>query len=45
MFKLLPNQWTPVMPLSELDTNPVAVELAGEALVFRDWYRALMSDS
>jgi phenylpropionate dioxygenase-like ring-hydroxylating dioxygenase large terminal subunit len=37
MFELFPNQWTPVMPLSELDANPVAVELAGEALVlFKD---------
>ena len=43
MFERFPNQWTPVMPLSELDANPVGVELAGEALVLfsdknGDWH-------
>lgn len=37
MFERLPNQWTPVLPLTALTENPQAVELAGEALVlFRD---------
>jgi len=37
MFERFPNQWTPVLPLTELSANPVAVELAGEQLVlFRD---------
>lgn len=37
MFQDLPGQWTPVIPLVELTTNPQAVELAGERLVlFRD---------
>ena len=37
MFERFPNQWTPVIPLAELTTNPVSIELAGEALVlFKD---------
>jgi phenylpropionate dioxygenase-like ring-hydroxylating dioxygenase large terminal subunit len=37
MFRRFPNQWTPVVPLSALVSNPQAVELAGEKLVlFRD---------
>ena len=37
MFERFPNQWTPVLPLTALSENPVAVELAGEPLVlFRD---------
>ena len=33
MFDLLPNVWTPVLPVSEIADTPVAVELAGEKLV------------
>ncbi len=33
MFDLLPNFWTPVMPVAEIENMPVAVELAGEKLV------------
>ena len=37
MFERFPNQWTPVLPLVELEANPLAIELAGERLVlFRD---------
>lgn len=33
MFDLLPNQWTPVVPLTELEWNPTALEIAGERIV------------
>ncbi len=33
MFDLLPNFWTPVMPVAEIENMPVAIELAGEKLV------------
>jgi phenylpropionate dioxygenase-like ring-hydroxylating dioxygenase large terminal subunit len=33
MFDLLPNAWTPVLPISEIETQPVAIELAGERIV------------
>jgi phenylpropionate dioxygenase-like ring-hydroxylating dioxygenase large terminal subunit len=33
MFDLLPNFWTPVLPVAEIQDTPVAVELAGEKLV------------
>jgi phenylpropionate dioxygenase-like ring-hydroxylating dioxygenase large terminal subunit len=33
MFDLLPNFWTPVLPVTEIEDKPVAVELAGENLV------------
>jgi phenylpropionate dioxygenase-like ring-hydroxylating dioxygenase large terminal subunit len=33
MFDLLPNVWTPAVPVSEIEDTPVAVELAGEKLV------------
>ena len=37
MFERFPNQWTPVLPLTELTINPMPVELAGERLVlFQD---------
>jgi phenylpropionate dioxygenase-like ring-hydroxylating dioxygenase large terminal subunit len=37
MFKGFQNHWTPVLPLTELTSNPQAVELAGERIVlFRD---------
>lgn len=37
MFARFPNQWTPVLPLVALESNPMAVEVAGERLVlFRD---------
>ena len=37
MFELMPGQWTPAVPLTALGGNPVALELAGEAVVaFRD---------
>ena len=37
MFALMPRQWTPVIPLTALNQNPMPVELAGERLVlFRD---------
>jgi phenylpropionate dioxygenase-like ring-hydroxylating dioxygenase large terminal subunit len=33
MFDLLPNMWTPVLPIAEIETQPVAIELAGERIV------------
>lgn len=33
MFDLLPNVWTPVLPIAEIGNQPVAVELAGEKIV------------
>jgi phenylpropionate dioxygenase-like ring-hydroxylating dioxygenase large terminal subunit len=37
MFKQFANQWTPVIPLTELTANPMPVQLAGENLVlFKD---------
>ena len=33
MFDLLPNFWTPILPVAELDESPLAIELAGENLV------------
>ena len=33
MFAMLPNFWTPVLPVAEIENTPVAVELAGERLV------------
>ncbi len=33
MFDLLPNVWTPVLPLAEIETQPVAIGLAGERVV------------
>jgi phenylpropionate dioxygenase-like ring-hydroxylating dioxygenase large terminal subunit len=33
MFDLLPNFWTPVLPVAEIQDTPVAVEVAGEKLV------------
>ncbi len=33
MFDLLPNVWTPVLPIAEIETQPVAIELAGERIV------------
>ena len=33
MFERFLNLWTPVLPLTQLTSNPMAVELAGEALV------------
>lgn len=33
MFDLFPNFWTPVLPAAEIETAPVAIELAGEHLV------------
>jgi phenylpropionate dioxygenase-like ring-hydroxylating dioxygenase large terminal subunit len=37
MFDLLPNVWTPVLPVAEIESMPVAIEIAGEKLVlFRD---------
>jgi phenylpropionate dioxygenase-like ring-hydroxylating dioxygenase large terminal subunit len=37
MFAMFPNFWTPVLPIAEISSTPVAVELAGEPLVlFRD---------
>jgi len=45
MFDRFANQWTPVLPLRDLDANPYATELAGERLVlFRDtrgWHALL----
>ena len=36
LFPLLRRHWTPVLPLTELTTNPQAVEIAGERLaIFR----------
>jgi phenylpropionate dioxygenase-like ring-hydroxylating dioxygenase large terminal subunit len=37
MFEQFPNRWTPVLPLNELTSNPLATELAGERIVlFQD---------
>ncbi len=37
MFEMFANAWTPVLPISEISSVPVAIELAGEPLVlFRD---------
>jgi phenylpropionate dioxygenase-like ring-hydroxylating dioxygenase large terminal subunit len=33
MFDHFPNVWTPVLPVAEIETAPLAVELAGETLV------------
>ncbi|PSB58287.1 aromatic ring-hydroxylating oxygenase subunit alpha [Chamaesiphon polymorphus] len=33
MFDLLPNVWTPVLPIAEIENQPVAVALAGERIV------------
>ena len=33
MFALLRHQWTPVLPLVEITSNPQAVEIAGEQVV------------
>ena len=33
MFEMLPNFWTPVLPVSEVGQNPISVTLAGENLV------------
>lgn len=33
MFEMFPNLWTPVLPVAEVGSAPVAVELAGESLV------------
>lgn len=33
MFETFPNFWTPVLPVAEIELAPIAVELAGEALV------------
>lgn len=33
MFERFPHRWTPVLPLTELGTNPLATEIAGERLV------------
>jgi phenylpropionate dioxygenase-like ring-hydroxylating dioxygenase large terminal subunit len=33
MFDLLPNVWTPVLPIAEIESQPVAIELAGERIV------------
>lgn len=33
MFDLMPNQWTPVVPLTELRGNPVAAQVAGVPIV------------
>ncbi|MCG6135626.1 MAG: aromatic ring-hydroxylating dioxygenase subunit alpha [Nostoc sp. LLA-1] len=33
MFEMLPNYWTPVLPVSELGESPVSVTLAGEQIV------------
>lgn len=33
VFKMFPNFWTPVLPVSEVGRVPVAVELAGESIV------------
>ena len=46
MFERFPNRWTPVLPLTELTSNPVAAELAGERIVLfrgegKDWHALL----
>ena len=33
MFERFPNCWTPVLPLAELSSNPLATEIAGQAIV------------
>jgi nitrite reductase/ring-hydroxylating ferredoxin subunit len=33
MFEMFPNFWTPVLPVAEIGSVPIAVELAGESLV------------
>lgn len=33
MFEMFVNVWTPVLPVSEIGSVPVAIELAGEPLV------------
>lgn len=33
MFERFPNRWTPVLPLTELTTNPLATEIAGVPIV------------
>ncbi len=33
MFEMFPNLWTPVLPIAEIRSAPIAVELAGESLV------------
>lgn len=33
MFEMFPNFWTPVLPIAEIGSTPIAVELAGESLV------------
>ncbi|MBE9013987.1 Rieske 2Fe-2S domain-containing protein, partial [Pseudanabaenaceae cyanobacterium LEGE 13415] len=33
MFDMFPNFWTPVLPVAEIGSMPVPVELAGESLV------------
>jgi phenylpropionate dioxygenase-like ring-hydroxylating dioxygenase large terminal subunit len=33
MFEMFPNYWTPVLPVDEINSAPVAVELAGQSLV------------
>jgi phenylpropionate dioxygenase-like ring-hydroxylating dioxygenase large terminal subunit len=33
MFEMFSNVWTPVLPISEIGSAPVAIELAGEPLV------------
>ncbi len=33
MFDLLPEFWTPVLPVAEVENAPVAIEVAGERLV------------
>jgi phenylpropionate dioxygenase-like ring-hydroxylating dioxygenase large terminal subunit len=33
LFAMMPGQWTPALPLSRLDSAPVAFEIAGEQLV------------
>jgi phenylpropionate dioxygenase-like ring-hydroxylating dioxygenase large terminal subunit len=33
MFDLLPSIWTPVLPISEIEHQPVEIELAGEKIV------------
>lgn len=33
MFEMFPNFWTPVLPIAEIGTVPIAVELADESLV------------
>ncbi len=37
MFETFPNLWTPVLPLTQIDRNPMPAEIAGEKLViFKD---------